>query len=262
MFFRKKIKENSKDVYSDSGKKRKRAEAFVDFEHWYISLEKQFGLRPNAQAFRDMIAKDYDIDTITFFADFSNPALRDEIQRLREVSSRLIDTQNPSPHYKKDFTDFIMLDSIYQRALSSKDLDTFILFTGDGHFGSVVSFLRTTLGKEVVIYGIKDATSNILKNSASSFVLLPSDEEIDLGIKRMIVEKVSSLHMHRRNARPTFMATAEAFAKEHEMPREKVVTLMNELIEEGELFQRRKFVGKGKVIKIICSRKSAPDDTK
>ena len=40
----------------------------------------------------------------------------------------------------KDYTDFIILDNIYQKALSSSDVNLFIIFSGDGHFSSVVAF--------------------------------------------------------------------------------------------------------------------------
>lgn len=250
MFFIRRKEHNAPHPFAHRSGKRK-AIAFVDYEHWYISMNRQFSLRPDIRGWRDMISENYDIISTTFFADFSNPALREEIPRLREVSSRLIDTQNPSQHHKKDFTDFIMLDSIYQSALSSGDTDTFIIFTGDGHFNSVVSFLRTNLGKEVIIYGVKDATSSLLKNSASSFTLLPSDAEIEFGIKRLIIRTVIGLYNARKNARPTFMATADAIASEHSLERDKVTLLMNDLISEGALFQIRKFMGRGKYIKLL-----------
>ena len=251
MFFIRRKEPNATQPYSTQRGRKRKAIAFVDYEHWYISMNRQFSLRPDVRGWRDMISENYDIISTTFFADFSNPSLREEIPRLREVSSRLIDTQNPSQYHKKDFTDFIMLDSIYQSALSAGDTDTFIIFTGDGHFNSVVSFLRTNLGKEVIIYGVKDATSSLLKNSASSFTLLPSDAEIEFGIKRLIIRTVLELYSTRRNARPTFMATADAISKEHSLEKNKVTLLMNDLISEGALFQIRKYMGRGKYIKLL-----------
>ena len=45
--------------------KRKKAIAFVDFEHWYISLEKLHHQKPNIRAWREELEKDY-IHGITF----------------------------------------------------------------------------------------------------------------------------------------------------------------------------------------------------
>ena len=70
----------------------------------------------------------YDVHDILFFGDFSNPSLRAEISKIREVSSSIIETQNASSYHKKDYTDFIMLDHIYQRAITYGDnTDVFIL---------------------------------------------------------------------------------------------------------------------------------------
>ena len=117
------------------GKKRSlpRAIAFVDFEHWYISLERLYSVKPDVKAWADELRSKYDIEEIAIFADFSNPGLRGELEKIRNVTNMVIDTKNQSEHYKKDFTDFIMLDYIYQRAMTKKDIDTFIIFTGDGH---------------------------------------------------------------------------------------------------------------------------------
>ena len=151
-----------------------KAIAFVDYEHWYISLDKLFGnMRPDIKAWRDALSEKYEMEEIIFFADFSNPALRQEIPRIREVSNYIIETQNTSTSFKKDFTDFIMLDHIYQKAMKSKDIGTFILFSGDGHFNSVCSFLISQLGKKVGVYAIRGAMSNQLKNTASWVELLP-----------------------------------------------------------------------------------------
>lgn len=102
--------------------------------------------------------KPTEIADIIFFADFSNPSLRSEISRIREVTGSIIETQNASAHFKKDFTDFIMLDHIYQSALMRSDIDTFTFFQATA-FSSVVSFLKTKCRKEVGIYGVKDAIS-------------------------------------------------------------------------------------------------------
>ena len=82
-----------------------KAIAFVDYEHWYISLDKLFGnMRPDIKAWRDALSEKYEMEEMIFFADFSNPALRQEIPRIREVSNYIIETQNTSTSFKKDFT--------------------------------------------------------------------------------------------------------------------------------------------------------------
>ena len=96
-------------------KKLPRCIAVVDFEHWYISLERQYSMKPDIKAWKDGLEKDYNIEEIAFFGDFSNQGLRGELDKIRNATSMIIDTQNNSEYYKKDFTDFIMLDYIYQK---------------------------------------------------------------------------------------------------------------------------------------------------
>ena len=172
---------------------RKRAVAFVDFEHWFISLDKLHKARPDIRAWRDELARRYELQEIIFFADFSNPSIRLEIPRIREVSNYIIETQNTSSAHKKDFTDFILLDHVYQKAINSPEIDVFILFSGDGHFSSVTNYLITQLGKEVGIFAIRGGLSTQLKNTASWVELLPKNEDPMALLHRQILTSLRQL---------------------------------------------------------------------
>ena len=65
------------------------ASVFVDFEHWFISLDKLYHIKPKIKDWRDELAKKYELNDIIFFADFSNPSLRGEIQKIREITNFL-----------------------------------------------------------------------------------------------------------------------------------------------------------------------------
>ena len=54
--------------------------------------------------------------------------LKNEIANIRQITNSIIDTQN-SGHYKKDYTDFIILDNIYQKAVTNRDIEMFIIFS-------------------------------------------------------------------------------------------------------------------------------------
>ena len=230
---------------------RKRAIAFVDYEHWYISLNNLYGIRPDIRAWRAMLSEKYDVTGIYFFGNFSNPALRAEISKIREISNLIIETQNSNSHYKKDFTDFIMLDHIYQSAIDSDNIDAFIIFTGDGHFSSVVSYLVTKCRKEVGIYAVRDALSSQLKNSASYHITVPTPEDLSLHIKRLIIKSIDSVYSENPKPRPTFLATVEAVAKNNSLERDLVKKALDCLMEDGIIFQRRIKVGHNKTIKIL-----------
>ncbi|MBQ3141463.1 MAG: NYN domain-containing protein [Clostridia bacterium] len=153
-------------IFGSKKEKKPSAVVFVDYEHWFISLQKLYGVKPDIKSWSEQLHKLYDVREISFFANFSHESMKDEIARVREVSNMIVETKNPYA-YKKDFTDFIMLDSIYQTAMSKNSPDVFIIFTGDGHFCSVVRFLKNRCRKTVGVYGVKNAFSKQLQETAN-----------------------------------------------------------------------------------------------
>ncbi len=145
-----------------------------------------------------------------------------------------------------------MLDHIYQSAIDSDNIDAFIIFTGDGHFSSVVSYLVTKCRKEVGIFAVRDALSSQLKNSASYSITVPSNEELTLHIKRLIIKAINTVYEENAKPRPTFLATAQAVAKNSPAELDTVKSVMNSLIKDGVIFQKRIKVGYNKSIKILA----------
>lgn len=208
----------------------------MDFEHWYVSMFKKFSLRPRVRQWRDMLAEKYDIKDMFFFADFSNPGMRAEIPRIREVTNLIIETQNTSPHYKKDFNDFIMLDNIYQKAFSSPDVDNFIIFTGDGHFSSVVRFLTQNCGKKVYIYAVKDSLSGMLKSVCTKAYELPTDQDLDITYYSMIARQIKTADTSgMRFPDPSFAAVAGAVSDYYGIDRQVVKDIANKMAKHGYL---------------------------
>jgi len=239
-----------------SAHKKPHAICFVDYEHWYISLGKLHNQKPDVKGWFNEISANYDIKDIIFFADFSNTAIRLEISKIREVSSTIVETQNASSHHKKDFTDFIMLDHIYQKAVKSDGIDTFIIFSGDGHFSSAVSFLVTRCNKEVLVYGVKDAMSTQLKNCASHYFEIPGrDEELYSCYKAILtsLKPLTERNNNRKGRRsfPTFWATVEAVSRKNNIDKGYVTKAMRKLMEEGYIYQKSAKVNAVKTIKVL-----------
>ena len=243
-------------------KGKPRAVAFIDYEHWYISLDKLYHTKPDIKEWYREISSKYNVVDTIFFADFSNTALRLEIPRIREVSNTVVETQNTSTFHKKDFTDFIMLDHIYQRAINSYDIDTFIIFTGDGHFSSVASFLVTKCDKEVGIYGVKDAISNQLRNCASWTREIPlKDEKLHTCVTTILsgIIRINESNKDAKNKRyPTYNATIDAVSQACSLEREYVASVMDKLIEEGVVVRKAEKVSRNRTIKVLeVDRKAA-----
>lgn len=222
----------------------------MDFEHWYISLEKLHCQKPNVKAWRDELAEAYDIADIYFFADFSNPSLRSEIENIRRVTNLVIETKNASGFYKKDFTDFIMLDNIYQAAINRSDIDTFVIFSGDGHFSSVVTYLCTRCGKEVGIYGIRDAVSNQLRSAASWVKELPDKETRLQGFFYPVLQNLKLLESRPKPSYPSFRATCEYVSKYYDLNVADVDKAMQEMLKLGYLTQTQQQVD-GKNLRVL-----------
>ncbi len=203
-------------------------------------MYKKFGLRPRIREWRDGIASEYDIKELIFFGDFSNIGMRNEIPRIREVTNLVIETQNTSPHYKKDFTDFIMLDYIYQKALVAADnnVDTFIIFTGDGHFSSVVKFLADKCGKKVLIYAVREGLSGMLRNVASKCVELPEEGEPERTYYSMIVYQINELKKRfgeNSGKAPSFTSVINTVSDVYGIEREAVKDIANTMADRGYL---------------------------
>ena len=159
------------------GSRKPAAMAFVDYESWFYTYKNLLSLEPNTKSWRQELDDNYNVLDILVFAEFSNNKyLNKQITPLRNITNTIIETYQQTGTRKKDMTDFIMLDYIYQTAATRKDVDVFILFTGDGHFHSVVKYLTQTLKKKVVVYAIKESLSLQLKAIASE-VRIPPDED-------------------------------------------------------------------------------------
>lgn len=242
------------------GKKAKvskpRALAFVDYEHWYISLDKMYHTRPDIGKWINDMKKTLDIRGIWFFGDFSkNQSLREEMTKIRGFTNNIIETGNGTNRVTKDFTDFIMLDHIYQAAMSDRDdIDVFVIFTGDGHFTSVASFLKNKCKKEVEIYAVKGGCSNQLRMAASRTVEYPDETDDKKQIFQLIFSALDKIEHSpsSKNMKPTFIKTVEAVSVQNNLPRKKVREAAQWLVDNGYI-ERKKEKAFGKTIVTVSA---------
>lgn len=231
-----------------------RAVAFVDFEHWFISMDKIYHEKPDYKGWYADVAEQFDIAEIYFFADFSNQSLRNEIPRIREITNFVIETQNSSSYHKKDYTDFIMLDHIYQRAMAGDEIDTYIIFSGDGHFSSVVNFLCVKQSKNVGIYAVRDATSSTLRNAATWTREVPLIDRHAMTNYKLILGTLCSLEDaqkgKKKKQRPAFWPTVDAVANHNGLGRDDIADSLRQLIEKEYVFQTSEKIG-NKTIKVL-----------
>lgn len=237
---------------TQSESRKPRAMAFVDYEHWFYSYKNLIFMKPDPASWRKELEQTYDIDDIVVFADFSAGAIREEVPKLREITNTIIETQNVNGRRKKDMTDFIMLDYLYQTAATKPELDTFIIFTGDGHFQSVVKYLVQRLQKKVIVYGVEGATSNQLKAVATATYELPGEGMKDLPIQKMIVENMNYVFSHP-DIIPTFMGTVGAIVRKYDVPEYRVKMVLQDMLDHGLLVRKERRVDFNRKVSVITA---------
>lgn len=232
--------------------KKPNAIAFVDFEHWFISIKNIHYIRPNIGEWYNEISEKYNINEIAFFGDFTT-SIGQELHEIRNITNIVIDTQNPDLRHKKDYTDFLMLDYIYRKSISEQNIDTYIIFTGDGHFSSVVSFLKNHCKKKVVIYGIRDATSNQLKKVASEYIELPHNNNgLHEYCVKCIIENMAYVSSQPiGKIYPTFLATIDIVSRNKNLPPEEVKIALQKMINSGYISKRKEKIDFNNEIRII-----------
>lgn len=227
------------------------AAVFIDFEHWCYSLDKLYGLKPRVEEFYDEISEKYYVKRILFFGDFSEPKISACIDEIRQVTNNIIETQNPSPRVKKDYTDFIMLDYIYQDVDDYPRTDTYIIFSGDGHFSSVATYLKKKKKKRVIIYGVTDATSHKLRKIADEFYLLPSQDNERWIYYKMIIDNMDYIASQKKIVYATFKTTVQTVALKNKVPEDKITAALQDLLDMGVIKQEMTYTDFNKQIKVL-----------
>ncbi len=234
------------------GSRKPSAMVFVDYEYWFYTYQNLFGIYPDTKGWREELDKDYNILDILVFAEFSNnQRLSNQIIPLRNITNTIIETCQQTRTRKKDMTDFIMLDYIYQTAVTRKDVDVFILFTGDGHFHSVVKYLTLNLKKKVVVYAIRESLSAQLQTVASEVKILPDDDTTFWHYAPLIVEDLA--YASKSNTIiPTFNSTIKAVLRNNDHTSEESVrNTLQRMLDEGLISQRLQRVDFNRKVKVL-----------
>lgn len=179
--------------------------------------------------------------------------MQGEIARVREVTNMIVETQNTN-HYKKDFTDFIMLDNIYQTAMSKHSPDVFIIFTGDGHFCSVVRFLKNRCGKTVGIYGVKNAFSKQLKEIATWTVEVEKPVPPDPlnEYYGMLLRNFRFLEQGEKKVL-TFNKTVEYVARKNKVQYKLISQALKSLMKKNYVFSKKETIGENNVTTLAAN---------
>ena len=208
---------------------------FVDYETWFYGCKNQYHTEPDVTDWFNHVKDKGLIDDVLFFADFSHDAIKDHIVKLRNISNSIIDCSKGEK--EKEYTDFIMLDHIYQRLFRQADIKQFILFTGDSHFQSIVAFLRNFNDKKVGIYALEGSLSPLLAEISNWYVrVIPSNGRYE-SIKRAILKNLKWVK-EKNSLVPTFSKTVVVVARNNpEFLEQDVSSVLSDMISKGVVKQ-------------------------
>lgn len=235
---------------------------FVDYESWFWGLYNQYGERPNVEDFMLKVKQRGALDDLYFFGDFNKDEIGKERVKLRNFSSNIIDCANENR--TKDYTDFIMLDNIYRTVVKRSDVEQYVLVTGDGHFHSVVAWLKNFRDKFVGVYGVQGSLSNQLKNCASWWEEIRPEGHADTrfgengatgeGSPEYVNKILESIREKERSAsglRPTFSNTI-AYCRDHFGLNERGLRVtLAKLINDGYVNQEVQTLKNGDKITVV-----------
>ena len=230
----------------------KRAIAFIDYEHWFYSYRNLFHMTPDLVSWRKELEQKYTLEDVMVFADFSMRPIADSLNSVRAMTNTVISTQQSAPHHKKDMTDFIMLDYIYQVSAERSDVGTYILFTGDGHFQSVVKYLTQKMGKQVIVYGVTNATSKRLKDVATELYEIPTSDSVIKSCYSMIVDNLAYVST-KSNIIPSFNGTVAAVARHNGVEEPEVAAALQEMLDKGLVVRKDRRVDFNRTVKVITA---------
>lgn len=226
-------------------RKTKKAMIFIDYEYCFYSYVDTHKIKPCPTVWKKKLEEKHDIADIMVFGDFAQKEISEELRKIRTITNTIIETSNVFMERKKDMTDFIMLDYIYQSVDVRKDVDTYILFTGDGHFQSVVKYLRQKK-KKVIVCGIRETMSSQVRAVATEVIELPIDEERCINYFKLIAANMSYVEQFPKII-PTFMRTVENVAKKNNLSEELVTTMLRRMIQKGYIIQKVRKLSQGEV---------------
>jgi hypothetical protein len=214
---------------------KKLTAVFIDYESLFISFQKQLSSAPDLFAMIEDVKQHGKIISIKVFADFGKPELDSERNRIRTVTSDIIDCGNESSVNRKDFTDFIMLDHIYKEIIQNPVVEQFVLFTGDGHFSSVATFLKTFMDKVVGCYGVPGTLSNQLKDCCTWVKLIDVIDDEDEMYQMDIIRNFR--HVETKNILPTFTKTVEHLVRTYSRNPMKYESVLRNMIDDGFIYR-------------------------
>lgn len=211
--------------------KQKQTVLFIDYEYLYWSFIRQYSVSPVLYSIIDNLRENGKIHKIKVFGDFSKPGIGQEREKIRTITNEIIDCSNGQTQTEKEYTDFIMLDQIYREAIQNPFIEQYILLTGDGHFSSVITFLKMSMDKTVGILGVKGTFNKQLCDCSSWAKIL---QVHDVGVEEYQKKLIRNFEVAKeKNIILTFLKTVQHVSELYGGEETKYQDVLSDMIENG-----------------------------
>lgn len=232
---------------------------YIDYESLFYGMYDKFKLKPNLDALvEEMKEQGRFAESIKVFGDFSNELIKSEQGKIRTITNTIIDCQQPNfDGHKKDYTDFLMLDSIYQDSMTKPHVEQFILVTGDNHYSSVATFLRTQKDKVIGVYAVEGTLGRQLADCSSWVKTILPKDATEEKYRENIVKCLKSAE--EKNIKSTFMNTLNHATGYYGGVYDMYRRVLSDMIAEGAITQQMDMAPDGTPIRTIKLRQEEED---
>lgn len=150
---------------------------------------------------------------------------------------------------KKNYTDFYLLNDIYETLIDRPDINTYVIVTGDGHFKGVLAKLKFKHQKNVVVISVKGCVNKALK-SFTFYELEPQNTR--QTVIRYIDKSINEYG---------YITFQQAVRRAESELRLNIFPVLSQLVDEGAIKKKIVYIG-DRDSTVLTLNKSVPEVTK
>jgi hypothetical protein len=231
---------------SASESPNQQAVIFIDHDHWFVSLKKQYRVEASIKTLLDSIAPKYDISEIFAFGDFTASDIK--LSNLAGITENIFDVRGDMKNDK----DILMLDKLYRAGIQYKCTGAaLILVSGSGRLTLAARFLKEDCGLKTGVYSVRGCLSGSLKETADWVCELPNEEFISM-LFPLIID--NCVHVSKTsNIIPTFKTTVEAVSSYNDVSPVLVEEAVRKMLDLGYLYQKQTVLSSFNTVKTIAA---------
>lgn len=227
---------------------------FIDYENWFWTTYNKKANNKIDEVINEIKRDKGKIVHIVIYADFSQDLIQNEKMKLEKKYPRMVrdcgsyNSNLDKPNFRKNLTDFYLLDDIYQTLINNPMIQQFIIVSGDGHFHSVISHLRMFHEKRVGVFAIEGSLSHLIKETADWCIEVKPEVSYDFS------KILSTLYNNQEREFPSYFSGSVTWcAKYFNIDKAEVEASLSYLVTNNYVNQEKRLVdgeGERRVLKV------------